>query len=172
MDKYYKQKSWKLKAQRDLPYLPTPIEVIKEIFNALKRLGILSNIHSLLDLGAGDGRILIHAAQNYQIEGIGLEINTELLETGRQKIRNLQLTHLCHMCEEDLYNYSLGNPDVIYYYNIGSNQRFFRHVFVQIQKGTYLVSVKSPLDYFLEELVMLEEMHSTKYYSSYIYQKK
>ena len=72
MNSYFRKKSWKIRAQQNLPYLPTPHEVIKVIFDTLDTLRILSKITKMVDLGAGDGRIVCYIAKNYGIHATGL----------------------------------------------------------------------------------------------------
>ena len=57
----------------DVPYIPTPHEVVTTMLD-------MANVQSsdiLYDLGCGDGRIIITAAQRFGTTGIGIDIDPE-----------------------------------------------------------------------------------------------
>ncbi|MFA9202200.1 MAG: SAM-dependent methyltransferase, partial [Candidatus Nanopelagicaceae bacterium] len=63
-----------------VPYFPTPQIVV----NQMLKLAKVSGNDVLYDLGSGDGRIPITAAQKYNIRrGTGVELNPELIEESR-----------------------------------------------------------------------------------------
>jgi len=65
MNEYWKKESWKIKTQEDLPYLATPINVIESIFKFLKEKNLIKKGQRLVDLGAGDGRVIVYASEFY-----------------------------------------------------------------------------------------------------------
>jgi len=46
---------------------------------------------TLYDLGCGDGRILIAAAQRYKVKGVGIEISNRLAETAAENVKKHRL---------------------------------------------------------------------------------
>jgi len=76
--------SWEpLDANSNLaPYLPTSWETIDEIL----RLGDFKEQETLLDLGAGDGRVMIRAVQEGAKQAEGFEVSSEVFELGRSHI--------------------------------------------------------------------------------------
>jgi hypothetical protein len=61
--------------QPDVPYVPTPWNVVDAMLE-IARVGAADN---LLDLGAGDGRIVIEAARKYGTRGTGIELDANLV---------------------------------------------------------------------------------------------
>lgn len=68
-----------------------------------------------LDLGSGDGRILIRAAQA-GAHAIGLEINPFLVWYSRRRIKNRGLELTAEVLHQDLRSYPFGRADVVFLY--------------------------------------------------------
>ncbi len=90
------------------PYVPTKIKQVKLILEEAR----LKKNQVFLELGCGDGRLVRTAVKNYQVKGIGVEINPLLLIWDRilsnfQKI-NVDFYHL------DIIKERLPKADVIY----------------------------------------------------------
>src|SRR5690242_952588 len=62
------------------PYVPTPPEVVEAM---LKTAGVKPN-DTVYDLGCGDGRIVIMAAQKFGARGVGVEIDPDLVREAKQ----------------------------------------------------------------------------------------
>jgi methylase of polypeptide subunit release factors len=64
---------------RDVPYVPTPPDVVA----AMLKLGDVKKGDVLFDLGCGDGRIVIMAAQKFGATGTGVDIDRSALRKRR-----------------------------------------------------------------------------------------
>ena len=171
MNSYFRKKSWKIRAQQNLPYLPTPYEVIEVIFDTLKNLQILSRITKMVDLGAGDGRVVCYIGKKYSIHATGLEINTELINEAKNKIQQQNLSNICDIIEADFYNYDISAMDLIYCFLLPSTLHHFKHVIKNLQSGAYIVSVKwslRVLEKYLKKLIVIKPMEN---FPVFIYQK-
>src|SRR3954471_3978727 len=63
-------------AQRaDVPYVPTPLKVIEAMLDA----GRVTAADYLVDLGSGDGRVVIEAAKQRGARGTGVELDPNLV---------------------------------------------------------------------------------------------
>src|SRR3974377_1885053 len=69
------------------PYYPTPRTIVEEMLT----LGALKAGEKMFDLGSGDGRIVIMAAQKFDADSTGIEIDTDLCRQGTAQVRK---THL------------------------------------------------------------------------------
>src|SRR5512132_3988160 len=69
------------------PYYPTPETIVQKML----QLGGLKAGEKMFDLGSGDGRIVIMAAQKYQADATGIEMVDDLYRQSMQKIRTLGL---------------------------------------------------------------------------------
>src|SRR5260370_12084605 len=64
----------------DLPYVPTPAKVV----DAMLDLAGINAADVLVDLGSGDGRIVVTAAKRFGISATGVEIDPDLVLKSEQ----------------------------------------------------------------------------------------
>src|SRR6267378_3979091 len=83
--------------REEIPFVPTPIEVIDRMLE----LAEVKNGDVLYDLGSGDGRIVIRAAQKYGIHAVGIEMDKLLLDQARRDAKSAGVTHLVEFRSED-----------------------------------------------------------------------
>ena len=69
------------------PYLPTPPLVVERML----QLAAVKPGEKLYDLGSGDGRIVILAAQKFQADATGVEIDELLVKESSARIHSLGL---------------------------------------------------------------------------------
>jgi SAM-dependent methyltransferase len=98
--------------EKGAPYVPTPRHV------ALKMLTLagVSSDDIVYDLGSGDGRILIIAAQEFGARGVGVEIDPELVQTARRKARRAGVADLVEFRQGDLFETDLSEATVVTLY--------------------------------------------------------
>ena len=70
-----------LLAQDDekVPYVPSPIEVVDRMLE----FGDVKKADVVFDIGSGDGRMVIQAAKKYGARGVGIELDSRLVEIAR-----------------------------------------------------------------------------------------
>src|SRR4026207_951045 len=69
------------------PYFPTPETIVQKML----QLGGLKAGEKMVDLGSGDGRLVILAAEKCHANAVGVELNKELFEQSTSKIQKLKL---------------------------------------------------------------------------------
>src|SRR6476659_11117778 len=74
-------------AEKLAPYYPTPQTIVEKMLE----LGGLKAGEKMFDLGSGDGRIVIMAAQKYHADATGVELDGDLYISSEAKIRKLGL---------------------------------------------------------------------------------
>jgi hypothetical protein len=94
------------------PYYPTPETIVERML----QLGQLKAGEKMYDLGSGDGRIVIMAAQRFHADAVGVELDNDLYIQSEQKIRDLGLQKTAHIIHGDILkqNYSSANLITIY----------------------------------------------------------
>ena len=99
-------------SEKGAPYVPTPRHV------ALKMLTVadVSSDDVVYDLGSGDGRILIMAAQEFGARGVGVEIDPELVRTARRKARRAGVADRVEFRQGDLFETDLSPATVVSLY--------------------------------------------------------
>ncbi len=102
-------------ADRLLPvpvYLPKPQEVVTRMLAEAK----LMKGQKLVDLGSGDGRIVVTAAKQFGARSVGYEIEKELVAISRTKIAEAKITDLASIEASDMFKADLTDVDVLAIY--------------------------------------------------------
>ena len=96
----------------ELPYLPSPYSVIKTALSiAEPREGEL-----LVDLGCGDGRVLVVAASEYKLYAVGVELNPLLTRLALRECRLRGVAGRVEVIWGDLFSLDISRFDVVYCY--------------------------------------------------------
>lgn len=95
-----------------LPYVPTPQIVVDEM---LKMAGVNAN-DLVIDLGSGDGRLIITAARNFKANGVGVDIDPKLVELASRNARNEGVSDRAKFIEQDMFKADISKASVITLY--------------------------------------------------------
>ncbi len=172
MNEYWKKESWKINTQEALPYLPTPITVIESIFKFLYAKGLIKKGQRLVDLGAGDGRVIIYASEFYSLISLGLEINENLIKTAESEIKRKNLSDLCKIKEDDLFNYDISEMDIIYCFFLPSNYTYCSHVIKMVKSGGIVINIRWDLKKFKKYWRKSFKIKTDEHFPVYLYIKK
>jgi len=93
-------------------FVPTPVEVVERML-ALAEVGSEDVVY---DLGSGDGRIVILAAQRYQARGVGVEIDPTLVWFSRRSAEREGVLHLVTFREQDALTVDVAPATVVTLY--------------------------------------------------------
>jgi tRNA A58 N-methylase Trm61 len=119
------------------PFVQTPVEVAKKMIE----LADLKPGQKLFDLGAGDGRLLILAAQESGASAIGVELRDDLVERARSEIKKLNLQDRVKIVHGDFFNVDLRDADVVtLYLTTSGNERLRPKLEQELRKGAKVVS--------------------------------
>jgi SAM-dependent methyltransferase len=94
------------------PYYPTPETIVARML----QLGGLKAGEKMYDLGSGDGRIVIMAAQKFHANALGVELDQNLCLQSEARIRKLGLEKVAHIIHGDLLNQDYSSADLITVY--------------------------------------------------------
>jgi protein-L-isoaspartate O-methyltransferase len=126
-----------LETEASVPYVPTPNEVV----NQMLELANVSGDDVLYDLGSGDGRIPITAAQKYGIRGTGVEINPELVEESRANAEAAGVSDRVKFLQQDLFQTDLSGATVVTLYLLPEvNLELRSKLLRELEPGTRIVS--------------------------------
>jgi SAM-dependent methyltransferase len=93
------------------------------------------------DLGSGDGRILILAAQKYGARGVGIELDPRLLEISRQVAREGDVADRVTFLEADLFTTDISAATVVtLYLSTSMNRQLEPKLRRELRPGTRIVS--------------------------------
>ena len=121
----------------DVPYVPTRYEVVDEM---LKMADVKAD-DILYDLGCGDGRIVITAAEKIGSRGIGIDINPVRIEESEEKAIKAEITEKVRFIEQDLFEADISEATVVTLYLLESiNIKLRPKLFRELKPGTRIVS--------------------------------
>lgn len=121
----------------DIFFVPTQQPVIEQM---LQLAGVTAN-DLLYDLGSGDGRIVVIAAQKYGARGVGVEIDPALVDISRQVARDAQVDNVVRFIEADLFTVDLSEATVVTLFLSQSiNRRLEAKLKRELRNGARVVS--------------------------------
>jgi predicted RNA methylase len=125
-----------LALQSAAPYYPTPLAIAERML----QLGQLRRGETTFDLGSGDGRIVILAAQKFQAVSIGVELDHDLVLQSRDRLDKLHLKDRARIIEGDLFAQDYSSADLLTIYLLPeTNAKLAPILEKQLKKGTRVV---------------------------------
>ena len=121
----------------DVRFVATPPEVVDAMLTAAR----VTSADTVYDLGSGDGRIVIAAAQKYGARGVGIEINPLLVAESNASARAAGVSHLVQFIQGDLFTADIRAATVVTLYLSPSiNERLKPRLLRELRPGARIVS--------------------------------
>jgi SAM-dependent methyltransferase len=121
----------------DAPQVASGLEVV----DAMLSLAQLQPDDYVIDLGSGDGRILIAAARSNGAHGLGVDIDPAAVAEANRNAQNAGVTGLVSFRQQDLFETPLQDADILTLYLTAEvNQRLRPRILSQMRPGTRVVS--------------------------------
>jgi ribosomal protein L11 methylase PrmA len=128
-------------AHLDAPYVQSPQETIE----AMLDLAELKAGEGLLDLGSGDGRIVLSAARRGAV-ALGVDIDPQRVEEAQETAAQMNLSRCASFRCEDLFATPLGDADVITLYLLAHvNDWLSARLRAKTRRGARIVSHAFPI---------------------------
>ena len=127
----------------DVPYVPTPATVV----DAMLKLASIGPQDFVIDLGSGDGRIIIAAAKKNGARGFGVEIDGALVSEARREAQRQGVAGRVEFLEQNLFVTEIDRASVLTLYLyprllMKLRPRFFN----ELRPGTRIVSHDFDMD--------------------------
>ena len=113
------------------PYVPTPMVIVDKML----KLSGLEPGEVLYDLGSGDGRIIIAAAEKFKARAVGVELNKDLYEETLKNIKEKGLGDQVHVIKGDLLEQDLRPANVVTLYLLTSANEKIRPLMEEALRG-------------------------------------
>lgn len=120
----------------DIHFTPTR----HHIADAMLRLASVTADDVVYDLGSGDGRIPIIAAQKYQARGVGIEIDPKLIELSWRIANEAEVAHRVSFVVGDLFETDLSKATVVTMFLSPSIMKRLAPRLRALKPGTRIVS--------------------------------
>ena len=137
------------------PYVPTPQIIVERMLE----LAEVTADDVVYDLGSGDGRIPITAAEKYGARGVGIDIDAELIAMSRENARRAGVEHLVTFIQEDVRQVDLSEATVVTMYLLtSSNLQLRPKLTSELAPGSRIVSHSFGMgDWAPEKTVSVED---------------
>jgi trans-aconitate methyltransferase len=120
----------------DVPFITTPDHVTVAM---LELAGVGARDH-IIDLGSGDGRIVVTAAKRFGASGLGVEIVPDLVAQSRENARRAGVAARTRFEVQDLYATDLAPASVVTMYLLPEVNLALRPRLLALKPGTRIVS--------------------------------
>ena len=121
----------------DVIFVPTPNEIVETML----KMAEVTKADTVYDLGCGDGRIVIAAAQKYGARGVGIDIDPERVAEATENTRKAKVADRVKILRGDLFEADISGATVVTLYlltdlNIKLRPKLLR----ELKPGTRVVS--------------------------------
>lgn len=147
----------------DIAYIPTPDDAVE----AMLELADVGPDDTLYDLGCGDGRLLIRAAQRWGTRGVGIDVDPQRIVQAQAAAQQAGVADLVTLQQGNLYDSDVRAATVVALYLLPHlNVRLRPQLLRQLRSGARIVSHQFDMgDWAPDQIVKLlsSEEESTLY---------
>lgn len=119
----------------DVVYVGTPYDVVSEML----LMAQVKKDDLVVDLGCGDARMLVLAAQKYGSHGIGYEIDPVMVRESRSNAEKNNVAHLVQIIQADIFTVDISGADVLLIYLLPEMNLRLVPQFETLKPGSRLV---------------------------------
>ena len=120
----------------DVVYVPTPQIVVDEML----AMGKVNKNDYLIDLGSGDGRLVITAAKKHGAKALGVDLDTYLLKIANENARKENVADRVTFREQNLFETDIAEATVISTYLLPEMNLKLRSKIMKLKPGTRVVA--------------------------------
>ncbi len=121
----------------DVIFVPTPQDVV----DAMLKLANVTSRDLLYDLGSGDGRIPITAAQKHGARAVGIDIDPQRIQEAGENAKAAGVTGKVRFLNQDLFTTDISDATVVTLYLLPSlNTKLMPKLKKELKPGTRVVS--------------------------------
>lgn len=125
------------KTELDVPYVPTDQKTVEEM---LKLAGVKAG-DVVYDLGCGDGRIVITAAEKFGATGVGVDLNPERIKEAKANAAAAGVSDKVEFVLGDLFDFDFSKANVVTMYLLPSvNLKLRPKLQKELKPGSRIVS--------------------------------
>jgi hypothetical protein len=130
------------------PYVPSPQSVVSDML----RYADVNAKDFLIDLGSGDGRIVLTAAKVFGARGFGVEIKEDLVKRANETAKSQGLADRVRFLKQDLFKTDISQASIVTMYLLPDTVNLLKDKFLaELKPGTRIVSHDYPLTGWLPE---------------------
>jgi SAM-dependent methyltransferase len=119
----------------DVVYVGTPYDIVSQMLH----LAGIKKDDIVVDLGCGDARMLVLAAQKYGSKGIGYEIDPVMVRESRKNAERNNVSGLVKIIQADIFTVDISDADVLPVYLLPEMNLKLVPQFETLKPGSRLV---------------------------------
>ena len=145
-------------ANLDVGYVPTPMEIVNEMF----LLSAVGPKDFLIDMGSGDGRFVITAAKRFGTRGLGVDLNPKLVALSKKYALAEGVADRTEFLVQDIFLTDIQAADVVTMYLLPEvNLKLRPKLLGELKPGARVVSHNYHLgDWRPDKTVLMEKITS------------
>ena len=150
----------------DVVYVGTAYDLVSKMLQMAK----VKKSDLVYDLGCGDGRMLILAAQKYGCRGVGYDIDPERVKASRENVARNHVEDLVKIIQGDIFTVDLSKVDVIPLYLLPEMNRKLLPQLDKMKHGSRIVCHNYDLDTIVaDETVGMVSNEDNASHTLYLY---
>jgi len=119
------------------PYVGSPLPVVRQMLT----LAEVQPGEVVYDLGSGDGRVVIMAAQEFGARAVGVELRGDLVKQAQNRVSELGLQGRVKIFQSDLFDMDVSPADVVFLYlTTSANEKVKPKLESELRRGARVVS--------------------------------
>jgi SAM-dependent methyltransferase len=146
-----KEEEPKWMREPDVVYVGTPYDLVSKML----QMANVKKTDVVYDLGCGDARMLVLAAQKYGTQGVGYEIDPKMVKESLSNVARNHVEKLVKIIQADIFTVDLSKADVIPLYLLPEMNSKLIAQFEKMKPGSRIVCH----DYDLEGFVADKRIH-------------
>lgn len=121
----------------DVIFVPTPAEVVKGMLDLAK----VTKSDLVVDLGCGDGQIVVAAARDFGARSIGVDIDPARVKEANENITKNKVEDKAKIIQGDLFEADIKDATVVTLYLLPRlNEKLRPKLWKELKVGTRIVS--------------------------------
>jgi cyclopropane fatty-acyl-phospholipid synthase-like methyltransferase len=134
----------------EVPFVPTPVQVVDRMLEMAR----VTPEDVVYDLGSGDGAIIIRAAKKFGVQGVGIEIDADLVRKAQGNAFKERVEHLVEFRVQDALAVDVSQATVVTLYMLPEFNAKLRPILDrQLKPGARVVSHDFPVEGWVPDRV-------------------
>lgn len=121
---------------KDVIWVPTPDALVDRML----RMARVTPEDFVVDLGSGDGKIVIAAARDFKARALGVEYNPDMVTLARRNAEKAGVANLARFEQGDIFQFDYSNATVVTMYLLPGLNMKLRPTLLKMRPGTRLVT--------------------------------
>lgn len=150
-----------------IPFVPSPLDVVEKMLS----LADPKPDELLVDLGSGDGRIVVAGAEKYRCKALGVELDERLFRRSMSIISGRMLEDRARIIHGDLYSFDFSDAEVVTLYLLPETLRALKPKLLSLRRGSRIVCHDFPIPGMRpDEVAVVRSLRDGRIHRLYLYE--